>query len=476
MKPYIFKINFLQSLLGLTALVFTFFTSCDTAIPDDIVKVGPLVVSATKTDVVLKQKNSLTTTALSFSWTTGTNSGTGASISYRLELDKKGNNFAKAIGFNMDKGTYSKSFSTEELNDSLLSHWKFTPGSAAELEARVVSTIYSSPQTSETSPIITILATPYQPVSKTLYLYGSASPKGTDLNNAIKLSPQTDPTIFVYQGMLNAGTLKFITTLGVEMPSYNMGSDTTKIVSRTAVSQPNDLFTIKFSGVYRIEISLLDLTASITKINYPAYGDVYLAGTSAPNGNDFTKATKLTQSADNPFVFTYQGVLKTGGFKFSVNTNADGNQDMFMRTDETHFYVHQGGTIGDDQWSISKKGFYTIILNQQDNTLSIYREKLYMVGNATPIGWTIANATQMNEDVTDGCIFTYIGPMVAGEFKLPVNRNSDWGQDMYMKTDDTHMYRHIGGQADDKKWTISTAGNYIITANIETLSFSFVKQ
>jgi phenolic acid decarboxylase len=149
---------------------------------------------------------------------------------------------------------------------------------------------------------------------------------------------------------------------------------------------------------------------------------------------------------------------------------------MFMRTDETHFYIHQGGTTGDDQWPISKKGFYTIILNQQDNTLSIYREKLYMVGSATPIGWTIANATQMNEDVTDGCIFIYSGPMVAGEFKLPVNRNSDWGQDMYMKTDDTHMYRHIGGQADDKKWTISTAGNYTITANIETLSFSFVKQ
>ena len=82
----------------------------------------------------------------------------------------------------------------------------------------------------------------------------------------------------------------------------------------------------------------------------------------------------------------------------------------------------------------------------------------------------------MTEDATDGCIFTYNGPMLAGEFKLPVNRNSDWGQDMYMFTDNTHMYRHIGGQADDKKWTISTAGNYLITANIETLSFSFVKQ
>ena len=99
-----------------------------------------------------------------------------------------------------------------------------------------------------------------------------------------------------------------------------------------------------------------------------------------------------------------------------------------------------------------------------------------MVGSATPIGWTITNAIQMTEDATDGCIFTYTGPMVAGEFKLPVNRNSDWGQDMYMRTDDSHMYRHIGGQADDKKWTINAAGNYVITANLETLSISFIKQ
>ena len=31
-------------------------------------------------------------------------------------------------------------------------------------------------------------------------------------------------------------------------------------------------------------------------------------------------------------------------------------------------------------------------------------------------------------------------------------------------------------EEDDKKWTISTAGNYVITANIETLTFSFIKQ
>ena len=470
------QIKLISSFQLVFLLITSFFTSCEQNLPDDVVKAGALAVSATKPELVLNQKNSLTTTALNFSWTTGTNCGTGSSMSYTLQLDIKGNNFTKALSLNLGKGVYSRSLTVEELNDSLLSHWNSTPGTVVDLEARVISTIYSSPQTSEVSPVISLKATPYQPVSKTLYLYGTASPKGTDLNNALRLTPQTDPTVFVYQGMLSAGTLKFITTSGQEIPSYNMGADTTKIVYRNNAGQANTLFTIKSAGVYRVEISLLDLTASITKINYPAYSEVYLAGTAAPNGTDYSKATKLIQSATNPFVFTYQGVLKAGTFKFPVNTNADGNQDMFMRTDDTHFYTHQGGSAGNDQWSIAKKGYYTITLNQQDNTLTIYREKLYMVGNATPIGWTITNSIQLNEDATDGCIFSYTGPMVAGEFKFPVNRNSDWGQDMYMRTDDVHMYRHIGGQADDKKWTITTAGNYVITANIETLTLSFVKQ
>jgi hypothetical protein len=34
------------------------------------------------------------------------------------------------------------------------------------------------------------------------------------------------------------------------------------------------------------------------------------------------------------------------------------------------------------------------------------------------------------------------------------------------------MYRHVGGAADDNKWSITTAGNYVITANIETLTLS----
>lgn len=65
--------------------------------------------------------------------------------------------------------------------------------------------------------------------------------------------------------------------------------------------------------------------------------------------------------------------------------------------------------------------------------------------------------------------------MVAGEFKFPVNRNSDWGQDMYMRLDDTHMYLHHGGDPDDNKWTLTEDGNYAITANVEALTINIQK-
>lgn len=456
----------------MTALALT---SCQQDLLDNILNAGPLALSASKTSLELKQKDAKNT-AVTFTWTTGTNHESGASISYFLQVDKKGNKFSKAINQDMGKGVYSKEFSVENLNDSLLVHWAGTPGSATELEARVISTVYSTPSVNDTSAVVTISVTPYQPVSKTLYIIGDASPKGWNADNAIAFTPQSDPTIFVYQGALNVGSFKLLTTSGQFLPSYNKGADDNHLVLRTLDSQADDKFSITEAAVYKITVSLLDLTITVAKVDLPAYNTIYMVGDASPNGWDIGNATPLVQNASNPFLFSYTGVMKKGDFKFPVNRNTDWGQDMFMKVDDTHMYLHHGGASDDSKWSIAKKGYYTITLNLLDNSINISRTKLYMVGDATPIGWTITNAIEMTEDATDGCIFTYNGPMVAGAFKFPVNRDSSWGQDMYMRTDDTHMYRHIGGQSDDNKWTISAEGNYLITANIETLSISYVKQ
>jgi hypothetical protein len=459
----------------LLLIISAFTFSCQKGDDMVIAMAGPLAVTSSNTDVVLDQKNDKNT-ALTLNWTTGTNHGSGSSISYRLEIDKKGSNFASSIKFDMGKGVYTKSFTVAELNDSLLNHWKFQAGIVSQLEIRVVSTVYSDPQVQDVSPSITVNVTPYQPVSKTLYIIGDASPNGWDAGKAIAMTPSdTDPTVFVYQGSLNAGSLKFITTQGQFLPSYNR-TDDTHVIYRTNDTQADDKFTISTAAVYKVTVSLLDLTISITKMDLPPYSTLYIVGDAAPNGWDISNATQLVQDNNNPFIFTYTGVLKSGSFKFPVNRNTDWGQDMYMRVDDSHMYLHKGGAIDDNKWTIDKKGYYTLTLNLLDNTISIQRTELYMVGSATPIGWSIDQAIAMTEDATDGCIFTYNGPMVAGEFKFPVNRNTDWGQNMYEKVDDTHMYLHIGGASDDNKWTLSAGGNYLITANIETLTISIQKQ
>jgi hypothetical protein len=462
--------------IWLAAAIILMITSCKPYDDFKIQLAGPLALSASKSSVVLTQK-AAAESAVSFTWTTGNNHGTGASISYQLQIDKKGNNFANPLKFDLGKGVYTKNLSGAELNDYLLNYWKIAPNTATQFEARINAVIHADAEIKDISTLSDFSATAYQPVSKTLYLIGNASPNGWDANKALALNASaSDPTVFVYQGALNSGDLKLITTLGQLLPSYQKGADDSHIVYRTLDSQPDNKFTISETAVYKVTVSLLDLTISVIKMDLPAYSTIYMVGSASPNGWDISNASPLVQNSENPYLFSYSGVMQAGEFKFPVNRNSDWGQDMFMKTDDTHMYLHKGGSSGDDKWSIAKKGYYTITLNLLDNSISINRLKLYMVGSATPIGWSIDKAVEMTENATDGCIFNYTGPMVAGEFKFPVNRDGSWGQNMYMRTDDTHMYLHIGGASDDNKWTISSDGNYVINANVETLSLSIQKQ
>jgi hypothetical protein len=450
-------------------LIFLF--SCQKEEVTDIELAGELAISSSSADIVLLQKKDADV-AVTFNWTTGTNNGTGASISYIFQMDKAGNNFASPKVFDMGKSVYAKSFSVAQLN-SLLEEYGAVAGVVFNLEARVVATVYDSPTTEQISPVITIKVMPYEPVSPTLFIFGDATANGWDATKAIALTPDADdPTVFVFKGTLGTGSYKFITTLGQFLPSYNRGTDDNHIVYRTSESQADDKFTITEAAVYKITVRLLDLTITTVKLDQPPYDKIYMVGDATPNGWDISNSTELIQDPDNPYVFTYMGVMKAGDFKFPVNQNSDWGQDMYMKLTDSTMYLHHGGDPDDNKWTIAKKGHYIITLNLMDNTISLARTKLFMVGSATPIGWSIDQAIELTEDAVDGCIFTYSGPMEAGEFKFPVNRNTDWGQDMYMRVDDTHMYRHIGGESDDNKWSIATAGNYTITANIEALTIN----
>lgn len=466
-------------ILYLVSVLLILFMSCQKNDPLAISMGGPIKLTASNASLVLKQKDAKKT--FSYTWTTGTNKGTGASISYILQIDKKGNKFAHAITLDMGKAIYTKSYNIGEFNDSLLIHWSLQPGIAADFEARTIAVIASVSIKPDTSNVVTISITPYQPVTKELYMVGNASPHGWDISNAVMMTPDTDdPTIFRYQGVLQVGNFKLPvnrnSNWGQDMYMKDL-TDPTKMYLHKGGSPDDSQWAITKSGLYKVEVNLLDLTINIISMGGPAYDNIYMVGDATPNGWDIANATPMVQNPDNLYKFTYDGILKAGAFKFPVNRNTDWGQDMFMRdlSDSTKIYLHKGGASDDNKWTIYKAGWYHVLLDLSNNTISYKPLQLYIVGSATSIGWDISNAIQLAQDPNNPTIFTYTGALVAGEFKFPVNRNTDWGQDMYMKTDNTHMYLHKGGSSDDNKWSITDAGNYIITLNVQTLTINIQK-
>lgn len=49
-------------------------------------------------------------------------------------------------------------------------------------------------------------------------------------------------------------------------------------------------------------------------------------------------------------------------------------------------------------------------------------DHLYMVGDATPAGWSIDNPFEMTRDTENKYLFTYHGKLKTGEIKLPLSR------------------------------------------------------
>lgn len=123
-------------------------------------------------------------------------------------------------------------------------------------------------------------------------------------------------------------------------------------------------------------------------------------------------------------------------------------------------------------------------------------EMIYMVGDATPAGWTIGDATPM-QTTDNPYVFTWKGTLNAGELKFTCDKQEDWNGAWFMpavadkqpagetepmlfldKSDEAFKAQYldvmVGGI--DQKWKITTAGSYLITLNQLEETISIVKQ
>ena len=121
-----------------------------------------------------------------------------------------------------------------------------------------------------------------------------------------------------------------------------------------------------------------------------------------------------------------------------------------------------------------------------DGNLPIKTSTLYMVGDATPNGWSIDDPTPLAAAGEDPLVFTWEGPLNTGEMKLclakgswdnpfirPQSNGEQIGRD---GVGETAFAMHAGDP--DDKWKVSDAGIYSLRFDLRnwTMSASYVRE
>lgn len=442
--------------------------------------------------------------AVALSWTTGNNNGSGNRISYTLEIGLAGTDYVTA-SVPVDNATqvYSWTASVEQLND-LLRQWNCSAGEAVQLDARVTATVagMEGVQTSET----TFTVTPYEPVTKTLYLIGDATPNGWSADNATEMH-RTDNGIFTWEGNLKAGSLKFITTLGQFVPSYNKGADG-KMIIRNSFDEPDEQWHIDEAHAYRVTANLLtgELSLVQTTGEMPRWDQLFFVGSCTGWG-----FVEMTRDALDPYLFRYGRHFTTddqGEFKFGTS---QGWENMLKATQPNAPYTDTSmefisGYDPDNKWFLNASECdraYKICVDTRNGRERMLMSEfqpypmIYLIGSACSAGWDLGNALEMT--ATDSpYVFTWTGRLTGGELKFTCDKKSDWGGAWFMcaagsnvaptgsqermlfidKSSDACKAQYLDTAIGDidQKWQIAADGTYEITLNQLEETITIAKQ
>lgn len=469
-------------------------TSCEDLLSDPILNNNDeLKLTVSSSEVILDERKP--NENLTFNWTTGTNKGTSASINYVLQIDKEGKNFANPLEYEMGTNKFLFSLNWSSLNYILLNTFGVQPGIAQKFEARLTATVSNASVEAQVSTV-SFTITPYLPVSKELYIIGSATSVGWDISKALPFTlSTTTPGVFVYQGQLNTGTFKLpINRDGCFCQDFYTKdpTDAAKMVHNIGGSGQDLQWQITQAGQYKVTADLLNLTIKIESILGPPFSEIYIVGDASPSGWDINNPKAFTQSKTNPFIFTYEANLTQGSFKILAGSKGNWCGEWYrplvdgQSLSSTNVAQNSGCTV-DNKWSIGSGdvGRYLITLNTQNNTIKIQKVNLYIIGDGGPNGWNIVSPTAMT--YTNGA-FVFNGALgssnATGEFKIskfkgdwcdgdwvnPATANQSLSNVNYITTN--------GCTGPDNKWKLKTgeAGNYQISINLDTNTMTIVRQ
>lgn len=343
----------------------------------------------------------------------------------------------------------------------------------------------------------------------TLYMVGDATPNGWDIGNPTALQASADDALtFTWEGELRTGELKLCLTTGSwDAPFIRPEVNGTEI-GKTDISNakfamhagdPDDKWRVAAAGTYRLTFDLRNWTMSTAFLAEPEAPskepilaeNVFMVGDATPAGWNIDAPTQLTRQSQ--YIFIYEGTLAAGEMK-AYTQSGDWGAPAIRPTFggckigrsgvESADFIYTTGP--DDKWQIEEAGRYRLTFDLEHYTLAaeylgeipaqtntpIEAEAVYIVGDATPNGWSIDAPTQLTKQ--SQYIFVYEGELVPGELKA-CTQTGDWGVPFIRPTFGGCKISLSGVENaeftftanPDDKWQVTEAGQYRLTFDLE---------
>lgn len=316
--------------------------------------------------------------------------GFPAAVSYTVEIDRSGANFANAYAL-ATTDTVTANMTIGELNEALL-EMGLTPEEAATLQLRVKSSINSKVPPVYSTPV-NVTITPYSTVFPPIYIVGDA--QGWNLANTLELqsiAPGKYEAIGTFQ---NNGKFRFFATPAWDAQqwgwSFFSGGTVATDLSSGNDGDSNFLFG-GASGYYKITVSLKDKTIALEASSAPT---LFIIGDA--QSWDLNKALELHSLGNGQFEVVGQFQMN-GKFRFFVSPG--------WTAEQYRFSSFNGGTVdsdlgdgadGDSNFLFkSATGVYKLTVNVNSKVITVdpaNTPELYIIGQDQ--GWNLANAFKL---------------------------------------------------------------------------------
>lgn len=174
---------------------------------DMVLPTETLTLASQNSDIVLNEDN-MTAPVLTFTWTPAREVSDDYIVSYTTKLDVVGNNFGSTTVIRNDEedGVYSRSFTSEQINNWAGDRWNLPVNKPFSLEFRVIVEFTGGPEFQAPEVrTVTVNVTPIHVdifATDKMYIDGTSSPGKEEVSATLENSNQ-----YAWYGDLTPGTL-----------------------------------------------------------------------------------------------------------------------------------------------------------------------------------------------------------------------------------------------------------------------------